>query len=77
MISPSMAAAVLLVTVGLADGAVHRHEPRNPLAKYCPLVNAARAAGLSDDQIASTATAMGVSAEGVAWAKKNCIVAKS
>ena len=66
------AAAVLLLTVGLADGAAHRHEPRNPWQKYCPLVTTARATGLSDDQIASTAAAMGVSAEAVAWARKNC-----
>jgi len=44
--------------------------------KYCPIVTAARAIGLTDDQIIAMAVARGISPGMIIWAKKNCIVAQ-
>jgi hypothetical protein len=74
------AAALLLVDLVVTD----HHRPRLPSLvqneislgkKYCPIVNAARAAGLTDDQIVAIAVVRGVSPKMIIWARKNCVVA--
>ena len=42
------------------------------LSNCCPMVNAARAAGLSDHKIEQLAREKGVPAYIIAWAKRNC-----
>lgn len=78
-----IAAAAALLAVELIATSHHRPRPSPPLQsdiillgkKYCPMVNAARAAGLTDDQIIAIAVAKGVSPAMIIWAKKNCIIA--
>ncbi len=77
-------AAVGVAAVLLVAGGYHRHERHQPPAqaeielgkKYCPVVNAARATGVTDEQIIAMATAMGVSSAMIAWAQKNCVAAR-
>jgi len=73
-----IATAALLLAVDLVATTSH-HRPRSPppgqseivvWKKVCPMVTAARAAGMTDDQIIAVAVAQGVSPGVIVWAKK-------
>jgi hypothetical protein len=78
-----IAAVAVLLAVELV--ATNHHRPKVPRPtvqseillgkKFCPIVNAARAAGMTDDQIIAMAVIRGVPPHMILWAKKNCIVA--
>jgi hypothetical protein len=77
-----MLAATAVLLVELVATSHHRPQLPAPVQseislakKYCPIVTAARAAGLTDDQIVAIAVVKGVSPKMIIWARKNCVVA--
>jgi hypothetical protein len=71
-----IAAAALLLAVVATPVLVSEGQKQTSLGKvFCPIVERARASGMTDKQIVEAAVAKHVPAWIILWARKNCVVA--